>query len=318
MRQLSQDEIDAAFAGQSRPVSGDSAPPYDFRKPDRIPKSQLRAISFLHENLVRSLTSSLSAYLRSFVSGNLISVEQIPYRSFVEALPENTCMVPLTLLPRAGNAILEINPALIFPILELLLGGKKTSALNKSRELTEMEHHLLENLFRLFAHDIEQTWRGVSQIECRVTSAETGRQLLRALNPSEAVVAIGMEFRIDHHVGMINLAIPSILVKGMVQKFDRKWASGAETSAEGQQKTLHALRRAQVVVEPKVTSSLTVREILTVNEGSTLVLDHALATPVITTANGKIKFTGRIVIENGERAFLVEEIIEPQKAVAAR
>ncbi len=316
MRQLSQEEIDAAFqntnAGSEQP-SGNAAPVYDFRKPDRIPKSQLRAISFLHENLVRSITSSLSGYLRSFVSGNLISVEQIPYGDFQEALPECTCMIPLTLTPRNGNAILEINPSLIFPILELLLGGKNASGSQQKRELTEMERHLLENIFKLIARDIENAWKTVSEVECRVTSAETGRQLLRALIPTEAVVAVGMEFRIDQHVGMINLAIPSMLVKTMVQKFDRQWSSSVELTTEGQRRNLQSLKKARVMFEPQVVSRLTVRDLLGLRKGATVVLDHTMGSPVLSAANGKIKFTGRIIVEKGERAFLIDEVLPPDQ-----
>jgi len=181
MRQLSQDEIDALL--KNRPVDSANNPeakatPFDFRRPDRIPKSQLRAIRFLHENFVRNLASSLTAYLRAFLSGNLVSVEQIPYTTFLEGLPPQTCMVPLTLMPFGGNALLEINPSLIYPILELLLGGKDTSA-KADRELTEMERHLLDRLFRLIAHDLEETWKGVADVEFRLDSVETGRPLIR-------------------------------------------------------------------------------------------------------------------------------------------
>ena len=66
---LSQDEIDSVFKKMREtgaPAdSADKAPPYDFRRPDRIAKDQLRAIHILHENFARSLASSLSAYLRA-------------------------------------------------------------------------------------------------------------------------------------------------------------------------------------------------------------------------------------------------------------
>jgi flagellar motor switch protein FliM len=316
MRQLSQDEIDAAFQNrQNKATRGAelTAMPYDFRKPDRIPKSQLRAISFLHENFVRHLTSSLSAYLRSFVSGNLISVEQIPYGAFLDTLPNNTCMLPLTMRPYGGNAILEVSPSLIFPILELLLGGKKITATTENRELTEMERHLLGNLFRLIAQDLEQTWRGMSDVEFRVAPHETGRQLLRTVAPTEAVVAVGMEFCIDDHTGMISLAMPSITVKSMVQKFDQKWSMGGTEPTETEQRhTLNLLRKATVDVEAQVTSKIAIQNLISLKNGSTVLFDHATNCPVSVTFNGNVKCTGQIVMDGGERAFLIEEVLMPQ------
>ena len=71
-RVLSQEEIDSVFRNlRDKPREDDiakRAQPYDFRRPDRIAKDQLRAIHVLHENFARSLASSLSAYLRAYVA----------------------------------------------------------------------------------------------------------------------------------------------------------------------------------------------------------------------------------------------------------
>ena len=69
-----------ASAGTDSPSQ---ALPYDFRRPDRIAKEQLRAIHQLHENFARSLASSLSIFLRAYVSVNLVSVEQLSFIEFV-------------------------------------------------------------------------------------------------------------------------------------------------------------------------------------------------------------------------------------------
>ena len=315
MRQLSQDEIDTFFrnrAGEAAHSAELKVTPFDFRRPDRIPKSQLRAIRFLHENFVRSLVSSLTAYLRAYLSGSLISVEQVPYTTFLEGLPPQTCMVPLTLLPFGGNALLEINPSLIYPILELLLGGKDTSA-KTNRELTEMERHLLDSLFRLITHDLEETWKGVADVEFRVDSLETGTPLIRTLGPTEAVVAIGMEFRVDNASGMINLAMPSITIKSMVQKFDQHWTAGkADPSEAEQRQILKLLRRSTVEVEPQLVSSLSVKDLLDLEVGSVVVLDHTVNRPVMSLANHKAKFDGEVVCSGARRAFLIEGVEAPE------
>ena len=99
-RQLSQQEIDAVFqTTQGRPADRGSkrAALFDFRRPDRIAKSQLRAIHQLHDNFVRNLVSSLSAYLRSYLIVNLVSVEQLSYSEFLECLPWTpTCIASLS------------------------------------------------------------------------------------------------------------------------------------------------------------------------------------------------------------------------------
>src|SRR5207249_5509554 len=121
---LSQEEIDSVFkqlkSGAANDDSSKKAQVYDFRRPDRIAKDQLRAIHLLHENFARSLASSLSAYLRAYVIVNLVSVEQISFKEFTQCLSSPTCMTSLGMKPFEGNAVLELNPALVFPIIEML------------------------------------------------------------------------------------------------------------------------------------------------------------------------------------------------------
>src|SRR5712671_662342 len=126
-RVLSQQEMDDVFRNlrDAQPDDDPSkrAQTYDFRRPDRIAKDQLRAIHLLHENFCRSLASSLSAYLRAFVAVNLVSVEQLAFMEFTQILPSPTSLMALGMKPYDGSAMLELNPSLVFPVLEMLLGG---------------------------------------------------------------------------------------------------------------------------------------------------------------------------------------------------
>src|SRR5205814_9248817 len=155
-RQLSQQEIDDVFLTAHDKKREAPAIKFDFRRPDRIPKSQVRAIHLLHDNFVRNLVSSLSAYLRSYLTVNLVSVEQLSYAEFLDGLPSPTCIVSLSLSPYDGNGVLELNPSLVFPILEMLLGGTGKSSSSIQRDITEIEQKLLDGLFRIVLHDLRE------------------------------------------------------------------------------------------------------------------------------------------------------------------
>src|SRR5277367_2884744 len=174
-RVLSQDEIDSVFRNLRDPHEVDhlkSAPAYDFRRPDRIAKDQLRSIHLLHDNFARNLASSLSGYLRAYVIVNLVSVEQLSFAEFTQCLPSPTVLVGLGMKPFDGNAVLELNPSLVFPLLEMLLGGNgKGAAL--SRETTEIEQSILDTLFRIMLHDLSMAWQSVTDITFTAESRET-------------------------------------------------------------------------------------------------------------------------------------------------
>lgn len=239
-RQLTQQEIDEYFQTAARGEnSADPAVPFDFRRSDRIPKSQLSAIHFLHEAFVRTLTSSLSVYLRSYVSGNLISVEQLPYADFADSLPSPTCIVYLSMQPYEGHTLVEVNQSLIAPILDFVLGGNGKIKTELDREITDIEENMLSGFFRIISHDLVEAWKPIAAIDFTFDSLETKPQLSKRIARNEAVVAIAMELRIGDNTGMINLAIPSITLKMLRHRFDQQYT----VRKSGSHDTEYAIRR---------------------------------------------------------------------------
>ncbi len=88
---LNQEEIDAMFRAAlgrttGMPASASSYQPCDFKQAGQIKKDQVRAISNLHEGFARNLTNALGAYLRVIFEVNLVSVEQLTYREFLQRI----------------------------------------------------------------------------------------------------------------------------------------------------------------------------------------------------------------------------------------
>jgi flagellar motor switch protein FliM len=314
-RVLSQEEIDNVFK-KLRETASDEDPAkkaqvYDFRRPDRIAKDQLRAIHLLHENFARGLASSLSAYLRAYVAVNLVSVEQLSFMEFTQCLPSPTCMISLGMQPFDGNAVLEINPTLVFPILEMLLGGSGKVATKINREITEIEQSIMEGLLRIVLHDLRTAWHAVTTIDFAIENFETEPQLLQILAPNEAVVAISMEVRIGDTAGMMNIGIPSIIIKMLRQKFDQQW-SVRKTRATEEERTrvLRLIRPAIMNLDARLTGpTLGVEALLDLREGDILAFDYPVDRPLDITVNGKIKYSGEVVSTGRKRGFHVQQLI---------
>jgi len=309
--QLSQQEIDAVFEnleqGKAKgPV--DHGVRFDFRRLDRIAKSQLRAIHLLHDTFVRNFGSSLSAYLRSYLTVNLVSVEQLSYSEFLEGLPSPTCITSLGLRPYEGNAVLELNPSIIFPILEMLLGGTGKSPAVLQREITEIEQNLLDGLFRIILHDLKEAWKGVTSIDFNIEVMEKEPQLLQVLAPNEAVVAVGVEIRTGDSTGMMNIAMPAIIIKMMRHKFEQQWSvRRAESTESEQERMLRVLEGACVELDSRLEgAAIRVEDFLKLREGDLLEFDHPLQHSVHCIINGKPKFQGQVVCLGHKKAFRLE------------
>jgi flagellar motor switch protein FliM len=96
-----------------------------------------------------------SAFLRTYLTVKLVSVEQLSYVEFLDGLSSPTCLVSLGLSPYDGSAVRDLNPSLTFPIIEMLLGGSgKTRAI-----ITEIEQKVLDGLFRIVLQDLREAWK---------------------------------------------------------------------------------------------------------------------------------------------------------------
>jgi flagellar motor switch protein FliM len=312
--QLSQNEIDRLFRKFGEGTDTTAAPIkaaviYDFRRPDRIPKEQLRSIHLMHDFLARNLASSLGAYLRAYVTVSLVSVEQLSFGEFLQYLPTPTCISSIGMCPMDGNSVLELNPSLVFPILDLLLGGDGKAMFEEYREITEIERTIIEGVVRIVLHDLHEAWAPIANIQFKIDGTETQPQLMQILSPNEAIVAIGFEITMGEARGMMNFGIPSILIKMMAQRFEQQWSArrrgGARSDVE-KMRTL--LRGAPVVVDARLRGGgLRVDKLLDLAVGDVISLEIPAGRPADVQINGKLKFQGEIVAAGTRRGVVIAQ-----------
>jgi flagellar motor switch protein FliM len=285
---------------------------YDFRRPDRIPKEQLRAIHLMHDFLARNLASSMGAYLRAYVTVSLVSVEQLSFGEFLQYLPTPTCISNISLTPTEGNAVLDLNPSLVFPMLDILLGGSGAASQQDTRELTEIEISILEGVIRLVLHDLTEAWAPVGDIRFAIEATETQPQLMQILSPNEAIVAIGFEITMGDARGMMNFGIPSILVKMMGQGFEQQWSIRRRASSETEQARMrHLVKRLPMDLEARIKGThMRVRDLLKLDEGDVVSLEVPVRRPAQINVNGVRKFEGEIVIAGNQRGLVVDRLCE--------
>jgi flagellar motor switch protein FliM len=165
---LSQDEIDALLTSAADletstgthdlPLDGESVIVYNFRRPDRVNKEQIRSLHFLHDRFARNISTSLSAYLRTVTDVNVTSVEQFTYSEFLMSLPDPTAFYAISLSPLEGLAALELNPAVAFSMIDRMLGGSG-KGMAPTRGLTEIEHNVIDGVVKLVLEHLTETWR---------------------------------------------------------------------------------------------------------------------------------------------------------------
>jgi flagellar motor switch protein FliM len=313
---LSQDEINALFStmatdGAVVAESADkpslpetNAVKYDFIRSDRLAKDQIRSIHQLHTQFARHLTSSLSAYLRALVEVSLISVDQVSYLEFLKQVSDPTLFCSLSMLPMHGNVAMEISPPLAFPIIDILLGGPGKPP-SEIRSLTEIEMQIVEGFIKLALLSLKEAWRPLVAIEPKLESTETKPQMLQLVASGEAVVAIGFEVKVGENSGMLNLCIPSVMLKMNRALLDlQRRHRQAESRGSEIEKISGILRNAAITLTSEVRDkSVMVEDLLSVMAGDTIQVNHAVGEPILLNVGGVPKFYGQIIERRGKRAF---------------
>jgi flagellar motor switch protein FliM len=308
-RILSQYEIDSVFRNVHHEGEDNAkkAQPYDFRRPERIAKDQLQSIHLIHENFARSVASSLSAFLRSHIVANFISVEQLSFADFVRSLPTPSCLLALGVHPYEENSVLQLDRSLVFLILEMLLGGAGKTAAKIDRDITEIERGILDSLFRIVLQDLRSAWQSIATVDFFVQSHVSEPQLLQILAQDDAVVVVSMEVRVGENSGLMHLAFPSMLIKmfrersGQLMTMRRR-----EPSETDHARILRRLRPANVELEAQLAGpKLRLDNLMRMEVGDVLALDHALTKELELRLNGKTKFLGRVVNSGNRLGFQI-------------
>ena len=162
---LDQNEVDALLAAVDTGGGDDGAPSqrmptsrpapntpqkesrtYDFKRPERVSKDQMRSLESLHDSFSRNLGASLSSFLRTIVEVRVSTIEQLTYSEFIHSLPNPTNFNLLSCEPLEGQMCLEISPLIIYPIIDRLLGGSSNEIFVPQRPLTSIELRLIQKM----------------------------------------------------------------------------------------------------------------------------------------------------------------------------
>jgi flagellar motor switch protein FliM len=315
---LSQDEIDALLASAAtgrvqEPVAqshGTSAGVvvYNFRRPDRVSKEQLRSLQFLHDRFALNVSTSLSAFLRAMTEVTIVSAEQFAYSEFLMSLPDPTAFYAIGMNPLEGVAALEMNPSIAFCMVDRLLGGTGLTP-GPNRALTEIEQNVIDAVIKLMLENLSETWKPIADIHFRIQGRETRPQMLQVTGPNEVVILLVFDIRIGESRGMLNLCIPATAIEAVGDGFAQGWQRTNRTPNEQEEAWLHAnLSRMPVPVTALLEAKMSARELLELEPGDVLLLGHSASQPIQIHVAAVPQFEGRMVQSGSGVGMLVQHV----------
>jgi len=182
----------------------------NFRYAGRLSNENARALTGLHEKFAVNVTNALELYLGASLRLKMLSLEQMASVDYISERDPNSYFLPCALNIMESNFLMEMDIALIFPIIDLLLGGSGMAS-QENRELTEIDEEIMQSVTAIIVSQVERSWRTLN------LSLAPGRcikpamiQQIFALN--EKLVLLMFEMTVGSATGAFNIVLPTSFV----------------------------------------------------------------------------------------------------------
>jgi len=310
-RYLTQNAPGGGVAAAARRVQS-----YNFRRPSRFSKEQLRTIQAIYEQFGRSLSSSLSSFLRLNVRIQVDTVEPAGFEEFVDRLPNPTTLYVLRLDPLSGPILVEMSLAPARVMLDRLCGGPGLAG-NQEQHLTDIERSLLRPLGRHILRASEEAWGVLVTLTAAIEDILVNPRAARAVAPNDVVALVTMEVAIGDVTGQLAVCLPHLALEPIVDRLSsRAWRDEARDAE--QEETEEMLRaRLQEVPLPLVIRlgevDVPATLLLSLREGDVLRLGTPIQGDLVGAVDDRPTFRCRPGVSDGRIAVRVEGLRDPSR-----
>jgi len=288
---------------------------YDFKRPERISKDQMRALHTLHESFARNFSAFLSGFLRTIVEVRVASADQLTYAEFMASLPNPTSfnLINIDAAELDGQLCLEMSPLIIYPIIDRLLGGSNDEVFIPQRPLTLIETKLVQKILVRAMTNLGEAWNSVCEIDFQLGEMESNPHIVQIVPPNEVVVVIGFELKLGSRAGTMSLCIPFTVIEPLMDEISaHSWFQAGRHRSDQQWGRLVAERIADAQVEViaiLAETSMTVSDLHNLEVGDVIMTDKPASSPVTLYIESVPKFFAEIGRHKNNRALQIKRPI---------
>ena len=309
---LSQDEVDMLLSAvadgdldvdmemttssSSSSSDGPLLTTYDFRRPERVSKEQLKGLQSLFEAFSREIGILLPPFLRTVVRVDLVSIDQLTYDEFILSVARPTALSIIDMSPLEGRAVLEMGPAMVFPIVDRVLGGKGMN-LSQHRELTEIEERIVYRIVLMILDSWKRAWEQIVEMDMKVINQESDPLIVQIVAGSEMVILVGYEIYIGETVGSMNMCVPLMVLNPILDQISSQTNFQRQQSPEMAEMTRQALGdsifKTSVPIEPILGhANLSLHDVAQLQIGDVVPLNTKYDEPIDVNVGGFGRFLG--------------------------
>jgi len=252
-------------------------------------------LTALHQAFARHWSSELSTQLRHAVRLRVFSVRETTRGELFTRLPAPRSAGILSAGSWPQKWLLAVEPAILFPMIDSLLGGGREASQPIRRPLTEIEQRLAQRLLAPAATALDHAWRGVPEAKFAFERVEADLQAAPA-DTSQPLVWITFTAIVGPAEGSLHLAMP---LEHAVRWLAASAGSPEAPSAPGSVELVACLAELE----------LTEEELASLAVGDVIATEQSPAAPIQVTENGNPKYQARLGSLAGRKAMEIEAVL---------
>src|SRR3954462_6092096 len=204
----------------------------DFRRPTKFPRDLVRRLEHAHESFCRTASSGLSAELRGSFELAVAGSEQLPYGTAMAESDQDSLLAVLNVKPHDTESALRVEMPLALRLVDRLLGGGGKARDEIPESLTDLEVVILKRAILSLVEPLSATWLDLADVSFEIGSMQTSPMTFQLVPPSEPVLLLHLEARLDGLVSPLILCMPYRSVESSVDKLEHRQFQGhtADTS----------------------------------------------------------------------------------------
>ena len=322
---LSQSEIDSLLAALSTgELNADEITQkdenqvknYDFARPAKFSKENLRTLEFIYEHYSRLLSTTLPVYFRKNVQVEVVSSETVVFSEFSNALLNPVILGVVNFNPLPGSIILDLSSNLGFAIIDRMLGGQGMP-LKKGRDFSDIELTIIEKILVLCMQLMKDPWKNVVEINPFLERIETNPQFAQIISPTDMIAIITLNIKVGDVEGLMNVCLPFFTLENVMDKLNTKsWFSSITESTEENyvQYVETMLKKVDVPVKVQLgTNQITVNDFANLQCGDIIRLDTKTDSELEVFVGNIKKFTALPGTNKDKYAVRVTSVIREEE-----
>ncbi len=209
-RVLNQDEIDSLLGFADDDGNDDKSGINALINSALVSYERLPMLEVVFDRLVRMMSTSLRNFTSDNVEVTLDNITSVRFGDYLNSIPLPAMISVIKAEEWDNFGILTVDSALIYSIVDVLLGGRKgTAALRiEGRPYTTIERSLVERMVLVVLADLSAAFDPLTPVNFRFDRLETNPRFATVARPANAAILARFRIDMEDRGGRLELVLP--------------------------------------------------------------------------------------------------------------